>query len=116
MFINAKEVGHMLDRKQKAFSDEDVQSLVDTFHSWQSGSGYEDITGQCYSATMGNMAKNDYILTPGLYVGVAEEDDDGVPFASKMNTLTTTLGEQFEESARLEENMKKSLAGLGYEI
>jgi len=116
LFINAKEVGHMLDRKQKAFSDEDVQSLVDTFHSWQSGSGYEDITGQCYSATMGNMAKNDYILTPGRYVGFADEKDDVVSFADKMNALTATLSEQFEESHRLEEQIKKNLMGFGYDI
>jgi len=116
LFIDAREVGHMLDRKQKAFSVEDVQSLSDTFHSWRSGNDYKNVVGECYSATTEDMAKNDYILTPGRYVGVAEVKDDGVPFVDKMNTLTTTLREQFEESARFEERIKKNLTGLGYEI
>ena len=116
LFIDAREVGHMLDRKQRAFSEENVQSLADTFHTWRSGNGYEDIVGQYYSATTEEIAKNDYILTPGRYVGIAEENDDGIPFADKMNALTTTLGEQLEDSARLEEQIKKNLAGLGYEI
>ena len=116
LFIDAREVGQMISRKQKEFSDEDTQSLAETFHSWRSGDSYEDIAGQYYSATMDDMAKNDYILTPGRYVGVAEEQDDGVPFADKMNTLTSTLSEQFEESARLEERIKNNLMGLGYDI
>ena len=106
----------MLDRKQKAFSEEDVESLADTFHGWRIGNDYEDIAGHYYSATTEEIAKNDYILTPGRYVGVAEEKDDGIPFADKMNALTSTLGEQLEESARLEEKIKKNLAGLGYEL
>ena len=116
LFIDAREVGYMIDRKQRAFTSDDVQSLTDTFHCWQSDDGYEDIAGQFYSATTEEIAKSDYILTPGRYVGVAEEEDDGVPFADKMNALTSTLGEQLEESARLEEQIKKNLAGLGYEF
>jgi type I restriction enzyme M protein len=116
LFIDAREVGHMLDRKQKAFSDEDVQSLADTFHSWRSGNDYKDVAGEYYSATIKEMAKHDYVLTPGRYVGVAEEEDDGVLFADKMNALTVTLSKQFEESARLEGLIKNNLAGLGYEV
>jgi len=117
LFVDARKVGHMLNRKQKAFSEKDVQSLADTFHSWRSGNGYEDIAGQYYSATTEEIAKNDYILTPGQYVGAAEEEeDDGVPFSEKMNALTTALSEQFEESARLEEQIKNNLAELDYDF
>ena len=116
LFINAKEVGHMLSKKQREFTSKDVQSLAETFHSWRSESGYKDTAGKYYSATTEDIAKTGYILVPGRYVGIAEEADDGVPFAEKMNELTTTLSEQFDESARLEERIKNNLAGLGYEV
>jgi len=116
LFIDAREVGHMLDRKQKAFSDEDINSITEIFHKFRSADGYEDVLGEYFSATTADIAKQDYILTPGRYVGVAEEEDDGVPFGEKMATLTATLGEQFEESARLESEIKKNLLGLGYAV
>ena len=65
---------------------------------------------------MKEIAKNDYILTPGTYVGIVEEENDGVEFVDKMNALTSNLGEQLKESARLEEQIKKNLARLGYEF
>ena len=102
LFIDAREVGHMIDRKQKAFDDEDTKGLADTFHAFRNDESYEDVAGEFYAATTEEIAKQEYILTPGRYVGVAEEEDDGVPFAEKMAALTATLGEQFEESARLE--------------
>lgn len=116
LFIDAREVGHMLNRKQKAFSDDDIKAIADTFHAFRKDDGYENVLGKYYAATTKEIAKQDYILTPGRYVGVAEEDDDGVPFAQKMAALTATLGEQFEESARLEREIKKNLLGLGYEV
>ena len=116
LFIDARRVGHMLDRKQKAFSDEDVQSLADTLHNWRSGGDYENVTGKSYSATMEDMAKHDYVITPGRYVGITEEVDDNIPFDKKMATLTATLSEQFEESAKLAEEIKKNLEGLGYTL
>lgn len=115
LFIDAREVGHMLDRKQKAFSDDDTKALADMFHKFKSNDGYEDVAGEFYAATNEEIAKQDYILTPGRFVGVAEEEDDGIPFKEKMDALTTTLSEQFKDSARLEEMIKKNLAGLGYE-
>ena len=116
LFIDAREVGHMLDRKQKAFSDDDTKALADMFHKFKSNDGYEDVAGEFYAATNEEIAKQEYILTPGRYVGIAEEEDDGVPFAEKMAILTATLSEQFVESARLESEIKKNLAGLGYEV
>ena len=106
----------MLDRKQKAFSDEDINGIAETFHKFRSAEGYEDVAGEYYAATTEEIAKQDYILTPGRYVGVAEEEDDGVPFGEKMAALTTTLSEQFSESDKLESEIKKNLLGLGYAV
>ena len=116
LFIDARNVGHMVDRAQKAFSDDDTKALADMLHKFRANTGYEDIAGEFYGATTEEIAKQEYILTPGRYVGTAEEEDDGIPFGEKMATLTATLSEQFKESARLEEMIKKNLAGLGYEV
>ena len=116
LFIDARNVGHMLDRKQKAFSGDDTKALADMFHKFKVDDGYEDVAGEFYSATNEEIAKQEYILTPGRYVGTAEEEDDGISFKEKMDELTATLSEQFKESARLEEMIKKNLVGLGYEF
>jgi type I restriction enzyme M protein len=77
---------------------------------------YEDQPGFCFSATIQDIEKHDFVLTPGRFVGAVEQEDDGVPFAEKMAELTAKLTEQFAESERLEKEIKKNLAGLGYEI
>ena len=77
---------------------------------------YQDIPGFCASVNLAGIKKHDYVLTPGRYVGAAAEEDDGEPFADKMARLTSTLKTQFEESDRLEAEIKKNLAGLGYEV
>ncbi len=116
LFIDARNTGYMVDRAQKSFSDDDIKSLADIFRNWRNNSGYEDKLGEYFEASIEDIAKQDYILTPGRFVGVEEEEDDGIPFAVKMGELTQTLSEQFAESARLEEMIKKNLAGLGYEV
>ena len=98
------------------FDATDTKAIADTFHTFRKSDGYENVLGVYYAATTEEIAKQDYILTPGRYVGVAEEEDDGVPFAEKMAALTATLGEQFKESARLEREIKKNLLGLGYAV
>ena len=116
LFIDATKVGHLPTKRKRLFSVEDIQSLVDTFRNWRNGSDYKNIDEKYYSASMKEIAKNDYILTPGTYVGIVEEENDGVEFVDKMNALTSNLGEQLKESARLEEQIKKNLARLGYEF
>ena len=116
LFIDARNVGHMIDRAQKAFSDTDTKALAEMFHKFRKNTGYEDVAGEFYSATTEEIEKQEYILTPGRFVGTVQEEDDGIPFAHKMQELTATLSEQFKESARLEEMIKKNLAGLGYEL
>ena len=82
----------------------------------QASSAYQDIPGFCKAVKLDEIHKHDYVLTPGRYVGAEEQDDDGEPFADKMTRLTEQLGQQFSESARLEAEIKKNLAGLGYEF
>lgn len=116
LFIDARNLGYMKDRVLKDFKKEDIEKIAGAFDAWRKGDGYEDKAGFCKSATLDEISNHDYILTPGRYVGAAVEEDDGEPFAEKMIRLTAQLGEQFSESARLEEQVKEKLAGLGYEL
>jgi type I restriction enzyme M protein len=116
LFIDARNLGFMKDRVLRDFTDDDIKKLADTFHAWQMGEGYEDVAGFCYSATIKDMKKHDFVLTPGRYVGAADQEEDTEPFADKMTRLTAQLKDQFIESDRLELEIKKNLGGLGYEI
>ncbi len=116
LFIDARNLGYMKDRVLRDFKKEDIAKIAGTFHAWQKGEEYEDEAGFCKSATTEEIAKHDHVLTPGRYVGAAAEEDDGEPFAEKMARLTGQLSGQFAESARLEEQIKENLAGLGYEF
>jgi type I restriction enzyme M protein len=88
--------------------------VADTFHAWQHGEGYVDVPGFCYSASLADIRKHEHVLTPGRYVGAEEQEEDGEAFADKMARLTAQLAEQFAVSAKLEGEIKKNLAGLGY--
>jgi type I restriction enzyme M protein len=116
LFIDARNLGYMKDRVLRDFAAEDIQKVTDAFHNWQTGEGYEDAAGFCKSTKLDEIEKHDFVLTPGRYVGTAEQEDDGEPFAEKMARLTSQLKEQFEESNRLEQQIKKNLKGLGYEF
>jgi type I restriction enzyme M protein len=122
LFIDARNLGYMKDRVLRDFTQDDLNTVCETFHNWQVGKasdgeeGYEDIAGFCKSAELAEIEKHDFVLTPGRYVGAAAEEDDGEPFAEKMARLTGQLKTQFEESDRLEAEIKKNLAGLGYEV
>ena len=105
----------MKDRVLRDFKPEDIQKIADTFHAWQQGKDYADEAGFCCSATLEEIKKHDFVLTPGRYVGAADEVEDGEPFAEKMARLTAQLQEQFAQSAVLEGQIKRNLAGLGYE-
>ncbi|CEO38579.1 type I restriction-modification system subunit M [Photobacterium kishitanii] len=121
LFIDARNLGYMKDRVLRDFTRDDIEKVADLYHAWKTGAevngiAYEDQAGFCKSATLAEITKHDFVLTPGRYVGATEELDDGIPFGEKMATLTTKLSEQFAESATLEAEIKNNLAGLGYEI
>lgn len=115
VFIDARKMGHMVDRKHRDFSDDDIQKLADTFFAFQNGT-LEDVKGFCAVATTQDIAKQDYILTPGRYVGIEEQEDDSEPFEEKMDRLTSELSEMFKKSHELEEEIRKKLGAIGYEI
>lgn len=121
LFIDARNLGYMKDRVLRDFTRDDIEKVADLYHAWKTGEAvngvaYEDQAGFCKSATLAEITKHDFVLTPGRYVGATEELDDGIPFSDKMATLTTKLSEQFAESATLEAEIKNNLAGLGYEL
>lgn len=115
LFIDARKMGHMIDRKHRDLSDEDIEKLADTFTAFQNGT-LEEIKGFCAVATLDDIAKQDYILTPGRYVGVEEQQDDGEPFEEKMTRLTSELSQMFEQSHKLEDEIRRKLGAIGYEI
>lgn len=114
LFIDARQLGYMKDRVLRDFTLDDIKKVANTFHAWQMGWAYADVPGFCYSATLDDIRKHEHVLTPGRYVGAEEQEDDGEAFADKMARLTAQLTEQFGESAKLEGEIKKNLAGLGY--
>lgn len=117
LFIDAREIGYMKDRVLRDFKAEDIQKIAETFLNWQEqNEAYQDVPGFCYSATLEEIAKNDYVLTPGRYVGAPEQEEDSEPFDEKMKRLTATLAEQFAESAELEKAIRENLKGIGYEF
>lgn len=116
LFIDARQLGYMKDRVLRDFTRDDIQKIADIFHAWQQGEGYADVPGFCYSATLADIRKHEHVLTPGRYVGAEEQEGDGEVFADKMARLTEQLQSQFAESSKLEDAIKKNLAGLGYDL
>ena len=115
LFIDARKMGFMVDRKHRDFSDEDIAKLADTFTAFQNGE-LKEVKGFCAVATTEEIAKQDYILTPGRYVGIEEQEDDGEPFDEKMKRLTSELSEMFEKSHELENEIREKLGAIGYEV
>jgi len=117
LFIDARNMGTMVDRTHKELTIDDLAIITKTYHAWRGESKdgiYEDIAGYCKSATLAEIEKNDFVLTPGRYVGVAEEEDDGIPFEHKMTELSQTLFVQMEESGKLDQAIRQNLKKLGY--
>ena len=105
----------MVDRIHRDFKEEDIQKLADTFTAFQEGK-LEDVKGFCAVATLQDIAKQDYILTPGRYVGIEEQEDDSEPFEEKMSRLTSELTILFDRSIELQIEISKQLGALGYDV
>ena len=116
LFIDARKMGDMVNRRLRELSDEDIKKIANTYIAWQNEDGYEDVQGYCKVASIDEIKEHDYILTPGRYVGIEEVEDDGEPFEEKMERLTTTLANQFKKSRELEEEIRKQLGGIGYKL
>ena len=117
LFIDARNLGTMVDRRHRELSEEDIKKIADTYHNYRNLKGnYEDIQGFCKAAKLDEVREHEYVLTPGRYVGIEEQEDDGIPFEEKMAALTSELGELFEKSRSLEDEIRKNLGGIGYEL
>jgi type I restriction-modification system, M subunit len=115
LFIDARKMGYMVDRKHRDFTDEDIQKLADTFTKFQDGT-LENVKGFCTVASLDEIEKHEFILTPGRYVGIEEVENDGEPFEEKMARLTSELSDMFKKSRELEDEIRKKLGAIGYEI
>lgn len=115
LFIDARKMGSMVSRKLRELTDEDIKKIADTYNAFVDGTP-EDVKGYCAAVTTDEIAKQDYILTPGRYVGIEDQEDDGEPFEEKMGRLTTELSDLFKESHRLEDEIREKLGAIGYEI
>jgi type I restriction enzyme M protein len=116
LFIDARKLGTPISRTQIEFSDEEISKIANTFNGWRDGN-YSDIDGFCKSVTRDEIASNGDSLSPGRYIGTGEvELESDQDIASRVQTLTSLLSKQFEESNRLESLIAKQLKGLGYDL
>ncbi len=116
LFIDARNMGTLINRRTRQLTDDDIRKIADTYHSWKKDEGsYEDVPGFCKSATLDEVRELDYVLTPGRYVGLPEEEDD-FDFEERVKKLTAELKEQMEESKKLDERIKENLEKVGIKL
>ena len=115
LFIDARKMGTMVTRKLRELTEEDIAKIADTYNTYVDGT-LEDQKGFCAVVSTEEIAKQDYILTPGRYVGIEEQQDDGEPFEEKMARLTGELSELFDQSHKLEAEIRQKLGAIGYEL
>jgi type I restriction enzyme M protein len=119
LFIDARKLGVMVDRVRRELTNEDMARISYTYHAWRGEDDfdeYEDVAGFCKSATLDEIEKQGYVLTPGRFVGTEEVEDNDEAFMEKMQTLTEKLGEQMAKGAELDALIKDKLGKLGYEF
>ncbi len=131
LFIDASEMGYLKDRVHRDLSDNtledklgnfdenglgDIQKITNTYHNWRKNENYKNIKGYCKSATLEEIQKHSHVLTPGRYVGIPDEEDDGIPFETKMTDLTATLKQQIDKEAELNKEIATQLAKIGFTI
>ena len=137
LFIDAREMGSMVNRTLKELTNDDIAKITQTYHIWrgeelttasterasadkeqsenkEQEQEYKDVAGYCKSATLADIKANDYVLTPGRYVGAAEIADDGIPFETKMSELSQALYSQMSLATQLDTAIRTNLAALGY--
>lgn len=115
LFIDARKMGTMVSRKLRELTDEDILKIAETYQEFVNGT-LDDVKGFCAVADLDEVARQDYILTPGRYVGIEEQADDGEPFEEKMGKLTAELSELFDKSHELETRIRENLEKIGYGI
>ena len=116
LFIDARQMGTMETRVLKVFTNEDIAKIQETVQSWKTGEGYEDVAGFCESASLEEIEKNGYVLTPGRYVGAQTSSDDEYEFDEKVGLLGRRLAHLQSEGEATDLKIKKNLAFLGIDI
>ena len=115
LFIDARNMGYLVNRRNRDLSDEDIAKIKDTYHNWRNKDGdYTDVQGFCKSATLEEVKKLNYVLTPGRYVGLADEEDD-FNFTERFTTLQKELEKQFQEENELNKKIRTNLATINIE-
>lgn len=116
LFIDARQLGTMETRVNRILTNEDIARIADTVHAWKQGEEYEDVLGFCKSASIDEIEKSGFVLTPGRYTGAAPQEDDGEPFEDKMRHLVMQLHTQQAEGARLDTAIARNLEALGFGV
>lgn len=117
LFIDARKLGTMTSRKNKVLTDADIAQITEAYHNWRNKDGnYTDVQGFCKAATQAEVEANNFVLTPGRYVGTEEVEDDGVSFDEKVATITGNLKQHFEKSIELQKTIKRNLARVGINL
>jgi len=117
LFIDARNMGTMIDRRHRVLTDDDIKKISQTYHAWRGElEGYQDVKGFCKSAKLEEVRQQNWVLTPGRYVGSEEKEEDMEEFNEKMQRLTSELSEQFKKSKELEEEIRKNLERIGFDI
>jgi type I restriction enzyme M protein len=115
LFIDARKMGTMISRSLREMTEEDIGKIAAAFTAFDNGT-LEDVKGFCAAVSTEEIAQQDFILTPGRYVGIEEQEDDGEPFEEKMSRLTSELSALFQRSHELEEKIRKRLGAIGFDI
>ena len=115
LFIDARKLRTMVTRKLRELTDEDISKIANAYNAYVEGT-IEDEKGFCAVASTEEIAKQEYILTPGRYVGIEEQQEDDEPFEEKMTRLTKELSGLFEKSHELELNVREQIAKIGYKL
>jgi type I restriction enzyme M protein len=116
-FIDARNMGTMIDRRHRVLTDDDIKKISQTYHAWRGElEGYQDVKGFCKSAKLEEVRQQNWVLTPGRYVGSEEKEEDMEEFNEKMQRLTSELSEQFKKSRELEDEIRKNLERIGWQI
>jgi type I restriction enzyme M protein len=120
LFIDARNLGQLINRRQRTLTEEDIKKISNTYDLWKkadnTNTSYKDELAFCKSAKLEEIEKQGFILTPGRYVGFKEEEEDPEVFQEKMLRLTKELSQQIEEGKKLDEEIKKNLKGIGFEV
>jgi len=115
LFIDARKLGHMVDRTRKEFADEDIARIAQTYHAWRGEEGaetYEDVPGFCKAASLEEIRSHGHVLTPGRYVGAAAAEEDDVPFVERFAALKEKLDEQLAQGEELGALIQVKLEGV----